>query len=101
MDLKIWFGLFFINYFSFKILPLTSILDNVLGRKYLSNYLETVSSQGLVGYWTAVEELRNAPRKNWHQLGAEIFYTYVRNPSAEIKIDKNTRRRVEGFLLGK
>lgn len=71
------------------------------GRKYLSKYLETVSSQGLVGYWTAAEELRVAHRKNWHQLGAEIFYTYIRNPSAEIKVDKNTRKRVESFLLGK
>lgn len=81
-------------------MPLPSILDSMLGRRYLSNYLETVSSQGLVGYWTAVEELRSARRKNWHQLGAEIFYTYIRNPSAEIKIDKITRKKVEAFLLG-
>lgn len=78
-----------------------SILDNVIGRKFLSQYLETVSSQGLVGYWTAAEELRVAQRKNWHQLGVEIFYTFIRNPSAEIKVDKNTRKRVEAFLLGK
>lgn len=72
----------------------------MLGRRYLTNYLEVVSSQGLVGYWSAVEELRTAPRKNWHQLGAEIFYTYIRNPSVEIKVDRNTRKRVEAFLLG-
>lgn len=82
-------------------MPLLSILDNVTGRKHLTKYLETVSSQGLVGYWTAAEELRTSSRKNWHQLGAEIFYTYIRNPSAEIKVDKNTRKRVEAFLLGK
>lgn len=81
-------------------LPLSSILDHVLGRKYLSMFLETLASQGLVGYWSAVEELRAAHRSNWHQLGAEIFYTYIRSPSAEIKVDKNTRKRMEAFLLG-
>lgn len=81
-------------------LPLSSILDHVLGRKYLTLFLETLASPGLVGYWLAVEELRGAHRSSWHQLGAEIFYTYIRSPSAEIKVDKNTRKRMEAFLLG-
>lgn len=83
-----------------KMLPLSSILDHVLGRKYLTLFLETLASPGLVGYWLAVEELRGAHRSSWHQLGAEIFYTYIRSPSAEIKVDKNTRKRMEAFLLG-
>ncbi|XP_017769839.1 PREDICTED: sorting nexin-25 isoform X2 [Nicrophorus vespilloides] len=82
------------------ILPLNSILDHILGRRYLANFLETMASQGLVGYWTAVEDLRVAHRKNWHQVGAEIFYTFIRNPQAEIKVDKTTRKRMEAFLLG-
>lgn len=81
-------------------LPLSSILDHILGRKHLSKFLETLASHSLVGYWTAVEELRTAHRSNWHQLGAEIFYTYIRSPIAEIKVDKNTRKRMEAFLLG-
>lgn len=79
---------------------MTSVLEQVTGRRYLSQFLETVASQGLIGFWTAVEELKNAPRKNWHQLGAEIFYTFIRNPTAEIRVDKNTRKRMEAFLLG-
>lgn len=75
-------------------------MEQVTGRRYFSQFLETVASQGLIGYWTAVEELRAAPRKNWHQLGAEIFYTFIRNPTAEIKVDKMTRKRMEAFLLG-
>ncbi|EFA01504.2 Sorting nexin-25-like Protein [Tribolium castaneum] len=83
-----------------KSLPISSILEHVLGRKYLSQFLETLASQDLVRYWIAVEELRTAHRKNWHQLGAEIFYTFIRNPTSEIKVDKNTRKRMEAFLLG-
>ncbi|CAH0561356.1 unnamed protein product [Brassicogethes aeneus] len=83
-----------------KILPLATIMEHVLGRKYLTQFLETLASQDLVRYWISVEELRTAQRKNWHQLGAEIFYTFIRNPTSEIKVDKNTRKRMEAFLLG-
>lgn len=83
-----------------RILPLQAILDNVTGRRYLSQFLEQVASQGLIGYWAAVQELRTTERSNWHQLGAEIFYTYIRSPTAEIKVDKNVRKRMEAFLLG-
>ncbi|CAH0663953.1 unnamed protein product [Chilo suppressalis] len=83
-----------------KTLPLHKIMESVTGRRYLSMFLETMCSQGLVGFWTAVEELRHSPRSSWHQLGAEIFYTYIRSPSAELKVDKETRKRMESFLLG-
>lgn len=48
-----------------------------------------------------MEELRAAQRNHWHQLGAEIFYTFIRNPVSEIKVDKAVRKRMEAFLLGK
>ncbi|CAK1578206.1 unnamed protein product [Parnassius mnemosyne] len=83
-----------------KTLPLHKVMESVTGRRYLSMFLETMCSQGLVGFWMAVEELRHSPRSSWHQLGAEIFYTYIRSPSAEIKVDKETRKRMEAFLLG-
>lgn len=62
--------------------------------------MEQASSQGLVGYYTAVQELRAADKSSWHQLGAEIFYTYITISTAEIKVDKDTRKRMESFLLG-
>ncbi|KAJ8946697.1 hypothetical protein NQ318_006955 [Aromia moschata] len=83
-----------------RVLPLQTILEHVLGRKYLSQFLQTLASQDLIRFWTAVEELRTAQRKNWHQLGAEIFYTFIRNPTSEIKVDKATKKRMEAFLLG-
>ncbi|XP_051160953.1 sorting nexin-25-like isoform X1 [Leptopilina boulardi] len=83
-----------------RILPLPYILENVIGRRHLSQFLEQVSSQGLIGYWAAVQELRAAKKSNWHQLGAEIFYTYIKSPTAEMKVDKNMRKRMESFLMG-
>ncbi|XP_011498521.1 PREDICTED: sorting nexin-25 [Ceratosolen solmsi marchali] len=83
-----------------RIIPLRVILDSVIGRKYLSEFLEQVSSQGLIGYWAAVQELRVTEKSNWHQLGAEIFYTYVAIPTAEIKVDKDVKKKMESFLMG-
>lgn len=84
----------------FQVLALQTVLEHVLGRKYLSQFLQTLASQDLVRFWSAVEELRTSLRKNWHQLGAEIFYTFIRNPTSEIKVDKPTKKRMEAFLLG-
>lgn len=83
-----------------RILPLQYILDSVIGRRYLSQFLEQVASQDLIGYWAAVQELRGADKSNWHQLGAEIFYTYITSPTAEIKVDRAIRKKMESFLLG-
>lgn len=83
-----------------KVLSLQTILDHIIGRKYLSQFLQTLASHDLIRFWIAVEELRTAQRSQWHQLGAEIFYTFIRNPVSEIKVDKGTRKRMEAFLLG-
>ncbi|XP_076273177.1 sorting nexin snazarus isoform X2 [Rhynchophorus ferrugineus] len=83
-----------------KMLSLQIVLDHIIGRKYLSQFLQTLASHDLIRFWIAVEELRTAQRNQWHQLGAEIFYTFIRNPLSEIKVDKTTRKRMESFLLG-
>uniref|UniRef100_A0A182VT22 Sorting nexin-25 n=1 Tax=Anopheles minimus TaxID=112268 RepID=A0A182VT22_9DIPT len=81
-------------------LSLADILSTVGGRRALTAFLEPMNAANLVGYYTTVEELRRAARSAWHQLGAEIFYTYIRAPSSKIPLDKATRKRMEAFLVG-
>ncbi|XP_060532015.1 sorting nexin-25 [Cylas formicarius] len=83
-----------------KVLSLQTVLEDIIGRKYLSQFLQTLASHDLIRFWVAVDELRAAQRNQWHQLGAEIFYTFIRNPVSEIKVDKATKKRMEAFLLG-
>ena len=80
-------------------LSLQDILSTVVGRKYFIIFLESLNAGNLVGFYTSIEELRNTNKSNIHQLGAEIYYTYIR-PSFEIKLDKSEQKKVEGFLLG-
>ena len=81
-------------------LSLADILSNLIGRRYFTLFLESVKANNLISFYMAVEELKTAPRGAWHQLGAEIFYTYVRAPNSEVIADKNVRKRMEAFLLG-
>ncbi|GAB0096436.1 sorting nexin-25 [Sergentomyia squamirostris] len=76
------------------------ILSTVVGRRYLTLFLDPLHVSSLVGFYTSVEELRHSPKTSEHQVGAEIFYTYIRAPSSEIVIDKGVRKKMEAFLLG-
>lgn len=82
-------------------LSLSDILANLIGRRFFTLFLESLKASNLISFYMSVEELKLAPRGAWHQLGAEIFYTYVRAPTnSEIIADKNVRKRMEAFLLG-
>lgn len=81
-------------------LSLADILNNFIGRRFFTLFLESLKASNLISFYVSVEELKTAPKGAWHQLGAEIFYTYVRAPNSEIIADKNVRKRMEAFLLG-
>lgn len=80
-------------------LSLHDVLSTVVGRKYFIIFLESLNAGNLVGFYTSIEELRSTQKSNIHQLGAEIYYTYIR-PSFELKLDKQVQKKVEAFLLG-
>lgn len=80
-------------------LSLADILSTVVGRKYFIIFLESLNAGNLVGFFTSIDELRTTVKSNIHQLGAEIYYAYIR-PNFEIKLDKSDQKKLEGFLLG-
>ena len=52
------------------------------GWKYgVNTALQEEGQHDLLGFWSAVEELRRADRTLWHQLATEIFYGYVNKPT--------------------
>jgi len=71
-----------------------------VGRRYFTLFLEPLKASALIGFYLAVEEIKHAHKSASHQLGTEIFYTYIRVPKSEIHIDKHERKLIETFLLG-
>lgn len=88
------------NYTSDVDLSLIEVLSTAVGRRYITIFLEPLKASALVGFYLAVEELKHSHKSAWHQLGTEIFYTYIRVPKPEIQIDKHERKLIETFLLG-
>lgn len=80
-------------------MSLQDILSTVVGRKYFIIFLESLNAGNLVGFFTSIEELRMTPKSNIHQLGAEIYYAYIR-PNFEVKLEKYEQKKIENFLLG-
>jgi len=81
-------------------LTLVEILNTAVGRRYFTLFLEPLKASALIGFYLAVEEIKHAHKSASHQLGTEIFYTYIRVPKSEIQIDKHERKLIETFLLG-
>lgn len=80
-------------------ITLQDVLGGVVGRKYFSKFLESLNATNLVEFYTSVEEMKSASKTKIHQIGAEIFYAFIR-PNFEIKLDKQEQKKLEGFLLG-
>lgn len=64
------------------------ILSTVMGRRYFTLFLEPLQASGLTGYYISVEELKHSAKTTYHQLGSEIYYTYIRAPCSAVKVDK-------------
>ncbi|XP_067008623.2 sorting nexin-25 isoform X2 [Anabrus simplex] len=83
-----------------KILQLEEVLENQTCRQFLTEFLERSNSKALLTYWEAVDQLRQSNRSDWHELGTDIFYTYINTPAPVIEVDKPVLKRMEAFLLG-
>ncbi|KAH8305321.1 hypothetical protein KR044_003572, partial [Drosophila immigrans] len=88
------------NYSSDTDLTLMEILNTAVGRRFFTLFLEPLKASALVGFYLAVDEMRHSHKSATHQLGTEIFYTYIRVPKPEIQIDKHERKLIETFVLG-
>ncbi|XP_069940046.1 sorting nexin-25 isoform X2 [Cherax quadricarinatus] len=83
-----------------KILMFQALLESAFARRYFSIYLDEIGQGAFISFWSAVQEIRHADKKLHHQLGTEIYYTYLSPHPPPVKVDKPTLRGVEAFLLG-
>ncbi len=83
-----------------KTLSFAAIMNTPFSRRYFYTFLEQQHQQDLLGFWAAVEELKEADKTLWHQLATEIFYTYINKPSKTIQISRPSLKKIEAFLMG-
>ena len=83
-----------------KNLSFAAIMNSPFSRRYFYIFLEQLHMQDLLGFWGAVEELKESDKKNWHQLATEIFYTFINKPSKVIRVGRSSLKQMEVFLMG-
>ncbi|CAB4064123.1 SNX25 [Lepeophtheirus salmonis] len=58
-------------------LSFRAIMSSAFTRRYFYYFLAEENQEALLGFWSAVEELKESDKTLWHQLATEIFYTYI------------------------
>ena len=66
---------------SSSVISFGAVMSSALTRRSFYAFLQDEGQHDLLGFWSAVEELRRADRTLWHQLATEIFYGYVNKPT--------------------
>lgn len=59
-----------------QILSFAAIMNSPFSRRYFYAFLENQGKQDLLGFWAAVEELKESEKLFWHQLATGIEKNY-------------------------
>lgn len=76
------------NFLFLQILMFQALLESAFARRYFSIYLDEIGQGALISFWSAVQEVRQSDKKLNHQLGTEIYYTYLSANPPPVKVDK-------------
>ncbi|XP_053400334.1 sorting nexin-25-like isoform X2 [Mercenaria mercenaria] len=83
-----------------KVMSFSVIMDSAIARGYFENFLQRESNESLLGFWNAVEKLKDADKKQHHHLGADIYQRYISSTTSVVKVDKSLAKKMETFMLG-
>ncbi|KAF8787862.1 Sorting nexin-25 like protein [Argiope bruennichi] len=82
-----------------KVLSMSVIMQSAFCRRYLSKFLQKDEVHSLLGFWEAVEEMKSSDKEHWHKLGNDIVQMYIHNPSSSVRLNKNTLKGIEEFIM--
>ncbi|OQR78149.1 sorting nexin-25-like, partial [Tropilaelaps mercedesae] len=85
-----------------QVLAFRVIMDSELARGYLRQFFDKeMNNEGrnLLGFWCDVDLMMRAGKDEWHQLGNEIYTTYIKKPHAGIRLSKQILKDIEAFIM--
>lgn len=77
-----------------------AIMQSSIGRDYFDSFLKREGNESLLGFWVAVENLKDADKKQHHQMAQEIYQRYISSATSVVKVDKVVAKGMETFMLG-
>ncbi|XP_060599757.1 sorting nexin-25-like [Ruditapes philippinarum] len=83
-----------------KVMPFKEIMSSAIGREYFESFLQRDSNESLLGFWNAVKNLKEADKKQHHNMGADIYQRFISSSTSVVKVDKSLAKKMETFMLG-
>ncbi|GFY74677.1 sorting nexin-25 [Trichonephila inaurata madagascariensis] len=82
-----------------KVLSMLVIMQSSFCRRYFSKFLQKDEVHSLLGFWEGVEDMKSSDKEQWHKLGNDIVQMYIHNPSSSVRLNKNTLKGIEEFIM--
>ncbi|KAG8197742.1 hypothetical protein JTE90_006791 [Oedothorax gibbosus] len=82
-----------------KVLSMSVIMQSSFCRRFFSKFLQKEKVHSLLGFWEAVEEMKHSDKEQWHKLGNDIVQMYVHDPSSSVRLNRNTLKGIEQFMI--
>ncbi|KAL4230572.1 sorting nexin 25 [Mactra antiquata] len=82
------------------VLSYTTIMGSAVGREYFESYLQREGNESLIGFWNAVENMKEAEKKQLHHLATDIYQRFISSSTSVVKVDKTVVKGMETFMTG-
>ncbi|GAB6030109.1 hypothetical protein CHUAL_005788 [Chamberlinius hualienensis] len=82
------------------VLPYEKLVESDFARCFFLKFLLREDSRFLLEFYVAVEELKDCDKTKQHELGSEIYQTYIPQISNIMKLDRSILKGMESFLMG-
>lgn len=77
------------------------VMESPHARHYFMRFLEEENFHSYLGFWEAVEMMRQANKEIMYEDGNKVYKTYIINSTLVMKhLDKNILKAMEAFLTG-
>lgn len=83
-----------------KVFAFSVLMESPVCREYLARFLQGEDAgKSLLSFWQDVENMRLSSKEEWHQLGNEIYQTYIKRPRQGIRLSKGVLKGIEAFIM--
>ncbi|KAL1434856.1 hypothetical protein MTO96_001740 [Rhipicephalus appendiculatus] len=83
-----------------KVFAFSVLMESPVCREYLGRFLQGEEvGKSLLSFWQDIENMKLSSKDEWHQLGNEIYQTYIKRPRPGIRLSKGVLKGIEAFIM--
>nr|XP_037285481.1 sorting nexin-25-like isoform X2 [Rhipicephalus microplus] len=83
-----------------KVFAFSVLMESPVCREYLARFLQGEElGKSLLLFWQDIENMKLSSKDEWHQLGNEIYQTYIKRPRPGIRLSKGVLKGIEAFIM--